>query len=271
MKITIVTANYNGERWLARCMDSVLSQKLEAGDELEYIVVDGASTDGSMEVVCARQERLAHVISEPDTGPADALNKGFALATGELLGWLNADDVYHSGTLARAIRTAKAKPGASFFFGKCRIVDEQRNEIRGFPTWVKNACFPFSSRFLIQCINYVSQPASWFRRSALEAIGGELRTDYKAAWDYDLMLKLWRQGEGARIPGAPLSDFLWHPGSISGQHYERQFEEEWRAAVDDAGRWSPQAFIHWLVRHGIVWSYRWMNRKQKKQLPQATE
>ena len=260
MKISILTPNYNGERWLARGMDSVLSQQLAPGDELEYIVVDGGSTDGSQAIAEARRERLAAFVSEKDNGPADALNKGFRLATGDLVGWLNADDVYRHGALAAAADAARKHPKVAFFFGKCRIVDEVGTEIRGFPTLVKNACFPFSCRFLIQCINYVSQPASWFRRTALEAAGG-LRTDFKAAWDYDLTLRLWRQGGGVRIPGGPWADFQWHPSSISGTHYERQFEEEWRAAAEDAGKGSPQALLHGLVRHGIVACYRWMNRR----------
>jgi glycosyltransferase involved in cell wall biosynthesis len=260
MRISIVTPNYNGARWLGRAMDSVLAQELAPGDELEYVVVDGGSTDESLAVAQARRDRLAALVSEKDDGPADALNKGFGLATGDLVGWLNADDMYRPGALAAALAAAKAHPEASFFFGKCRIVDEDGREIRGFPTWVKNACFPFSCRFLLQCINYVSQPSSWFRRSALLAAGGALRMDFKAAWDYDLTLRLWRQGGGVRIPGVPLADFQWHAGSISGTHYERQFEEEWRAAAEDAGRRSPQAAIHWLVRHGIVACYRLMNR-----------
>ena len=259
MKITVITPNYNGGRWLARGMDSVLAQELAPGDELEYLFVDGASTDDSMAIAQARRGRLAGIVSEKDNGPADALNKGFRMATGEIIGWLNADDVYQPGALARAAAAARAHPRAAFFFGKCRIVDEAGAEIRGFPTFVKNACFPFSSRFLIQCINYVSQPASWFRRTALAAAGG-LRTDFKAAWDYDLTLRLWRQGGGVRIAGEPLADFQWHPGSISGTHYARQFAEEWRAAAEDAGKYSPQAAIHWLVRHGIVACYRLMNR-----------
>ena len=259
MKITVVTANYNGGRWLGRCMDSVLGQELPAGDELEYVFVDGGSGDESMEIAEARRGRLAAIVSERDEGPADALNKGFRLATGDLVGWLNSDDVYRPGALAAALGAAKAHPGAGLYFGKCRIVDGEGKEIRGFPTWVKNACFPFSCRFLIQCINYVSQPASWFRRAALAAAGG-LRTDYKAAWDYDLTLRLWRQGGGVRIGGGALADFQWHAGSISGTHYERQFREEWEAAAADAGRWSPQAGIHWLVRYGIVGCYRVMNR-----------
>ncbi|HPA05912.1 MAG TPA: glycosyltransferase family 2 protein [Candidatus Hydrogenedentes bacterium] len=260
MKISILTPNFNGAQWLARCMDSVLSQELAPDDELEYIVVDGGSTDGSLAIAEARRDRLAALISEKDKGPADALNKGFRLATGDLVGWLNADDVYRPGALAAAMATAKAHPAAALFFGKCRIVDEDGKEIRGFPTFVKNACFPISCRFLIQCINYVSQPASWFRRSALAAAGG-LRTDFKAAFDYDLTLRLWRQGGGVQIPGGPWADFQWHPGSISGTRYEQQFEEEWRAAAEDTGKGSPQAVLHWLVRHGIVACYRWMNRR----------
>lgn len=263
MKISILTPNYNGARWLARCMDSVLSQQLAPGDELEYIVLDGGSSDGSMTVAWTRRGRLAAIVSEKDRGPADALNKGFRRATGDLIGWLNADDAYRPGALAAALAAAKAHPAAGFFFGRCRIVDEKGREIRGFPTLVKNACFPFSSRFLIQCINYVSQPASWFRRSALDAAGGRLRTDFKAAFDYDLTLRLWRQGGGVRIPGGPLADFQWHPASISGTHYERQFEEEWRAAAEDAGRHSPQAALHACVRRGIVACYRLMNRRKE--------
>lgn len=262
MKITVITPNYNGGRWLARGMDSVLEQELAPGDELEYLVLDGGSADDSLAIAEDRRARLAALVSEKDHGPADALNKGFRRATGDLIGWLNADDVYRPGALAKAIAVAKAHPRAAFFFGQCRIVDEAGQEIRGFPTFVKNACFPFSSRFLIQCINYVSQPASWFRRSALEAVGG-LRLDFKAAWDYDLTLRLWKQGGGVRIPGGPLADFQWHPGSISGTHYERQFEEEWRAAAEDAGKYSPQAAIHWCVRHAIVACYRRMNRRKR--------
>ena len=98
----------------------------------------------------------------------------------------------------------------------------------------------------------------------MEAAGGGLRKDFKAAWDYDLMLRLWRQGGGVRIPGPPLADFQWHPGSISGTHYRQQFAEEWRAAVEDAGRFSPQAMIHWFVRHGIVACYGRMNRAKSR-------
>ncbi|HPC19282.1 MAG: glycosyltransferase [Kiritimatiellae bacterium] len=261
MKISILTVNRNGARWLARCMDSVLAQELAPGDELEYLFLDGGSTDGSLSIAEVRRDHLAALVSEPDNGPAEALNKGFRLVTGDLIGWLNADDVYGPGTLARALTVAKAHPSAGFFFGPCRIVNEAGREIRRFPTLVKNSCFPFSSRFLLQCINYVSQPASWFRRAALEAAGGGLRTDLKAAWDYDLMLRLWRQGGGVRIPGGPLADFQWHPASIGGTHYERQFAEEWKLAAADAGRFSPQAAIHWGVWRGIVACYRLMNRR----------
>ena len=87
MKISIITPNYNGARWLARAMDSVLNQQLPEGDELEYILVDGGSTVGSFSIALARRTRMKAIICEKDRGPADALNKGFRLATGDIIGW----------------------------------------------------------------------------------------------------------------------------------------------------------------------------------------
>jgi len=253
MKISIITPNYNGARYLETTLRSVLEQDIHP-HRLEYIVVDGGSTDASPGIIERYRHQLAMVVSGPDQGPADAINKGLKQATGDLVGWINADDMYHPGTLARVITDAEAHPGAALLFGRCRIVDEAQHEIRRGVTCFKESLFPFSSRFAIQSINYISQPAMWFRRSAFEK-AGFLRTDMKAAFDYDFTLRLWRHGGGARIPGPFLSDFRWHPGSISGQHFVRQFREEWEAARADAGPWAPQTWLHWLVQWGIVGCY----------------
>ena len=141
MKITVLTPNYNGGRWLARCMDSVLAQELAPGDELEYLFLDGGSTDDSLAIAEARRARLAALVSEKDAGPADALNKGFARATGELVGWLNADDVYRPGALAKAIAAAKAHPRAAFFFGKCHVVSNFN------PVWARIRAHGLVPRF----------------------------------------------------------------------------------------------------------------------------
>jgi glycosyltransferase involved in cell wall biosynthesis len=261
MKVSIITPNYNSGRFLDSAMQSVLQQRGE-GVSLEYIVVDGGSTDGSLAILDRYRGQIDRVISEPDGGPASAINKGLRLASGELLGWLNADDCYHAGALRRAVAVMSARPRRALCFGRCRIVDEEGREIRRGITRFKELCFPLSSRFMIQSINYVSQPAMFFRRSAFEA-AGFLREDLQAAWDYEFVLRLWRRGGAARVPGGPLADFRWRPDSISGRAFTRQFAEEWEAAARDAGRYSPQALIHRCVRWGIVAAYSRMAARRR--------
>lgn len=259
--ITVITPNYNGARFLERCLQSVIRQR-DAGVEMEYIFVDGGSTDGSMEIIERYRDQIDVVISEKDNGPASAINKGLRLAKGDVVAWLNADDFYFPGTLARVAEAFAQHPGKALGFGGCPIVDEQDREIRHGITTFKELFFPVSSRFTIQCINYISQPAMFFRRDAI-ACAGLLREDLKAAWDYDFILGLWRCGGGFRIPGPPLSAFRWHASSISGQHFRRQFKEELAAAVQDAGWCTPQALIHLGVCWGIIGSYSLMALARK--------
>lgn len=251
--ITVITPNWNGVRFLERCVQSVTRQR-DDGVRLEYIIMDGGSSDNSLDVLGCYTADIDVLVSEPDKGPADAINKGLQRATGDIVTWLNADDCYYPGALRRVVDAFADHPRKALGFGRCPIVDEADQEIRHGITRFKEAFFPLSSRFIIQSINYISQPAMFFRRSALEKSGG-LREDLKAAWDYELILRLWRQGGGFVIEGMPLAAFRWHAASISGSHFRQQFKEEYDAAVADAGRWSPQALLHWGVRWGIVGSY----------------
>lgn len=259
MKVSVIMPNYNGARFLDATVRSILAQR-EPGLELEFIVVDGASTDGSRALLEPYRSDFTHFISEPDQGAASAINKGFRLATGDIVAWLNSDDLYEPGALRRVAACMAGHPRAALCFGHCPIIDEEGREIRRGVTRFKECCFPFSCRFVIQSINYISQPAMFFRRSALLAAGG-LREALTMAWDYDLILRLWRQGGGVWVRGAPLARFRWHPGTLSGRHFRRQFEEELQAAIADAGRWSPQALLHRGVRWGIVTLYSRMNRR----------
>jgi len=257
MKISIITPTFNSANSLPATLDRILSQ---TGDfELETIVVDGGSTDATLEILARYQSRLTHVISEPDQGPADAINKGLRSCTGEVINWINADDLLAPGALDRVARHVRANPDRALCFGRCRIVDTSGQEIRRAITGFKEMFYPFSSRFTLQCINYISQPAMFFRRSAMEQ-AGFLRTDLKAAWDYEYVLRLWRHGGASRVRGVPLADFCWRPDSISGAHFHTQFQEELDVAVADAGPFSPQAWIHRLVRWGIVTIYTRINR-----------
>jgi len=253
LKFSIITSNKDGGRFLEETLRSVISQR-ETDIDPEYIVIDGGSTDDSLKIIRRYEQDISRIISEPDRGPVSAINKGLRLASGEIVAWLNADDRYHPGALKRVARSMAANPGRALCFGACRIVDEEGREIRHGITRFKEAFFPISSRFAIQCLNYISQPAMFFRRSALE-VAGYLREDLVAAWDYDLTLRLWRQGGAAHVPGPPLADFRWHPGSISARRFSAQFKEEFDVAARDAGGLAPQTWIHFIVRWGIVGIY----------------
>lgn len=254
MKFSIVTPCWNSRRYLETCVQSVVAQR-SAGMDVEYIVVDGGSTDGSLDVLRGLGSQISAIVSGPDRGPADAINKGFARATGDYVGWLNADDYFFPGALPRVAETMARHPAAAFCFGRCPIVDERGAEIRRGITRVKEMFFPISSRFTHQCVNYISQPATFFRHEAVEK-AGPLREDLSAAFDYEFLLRLWRWGGGVRIPGnMPVAAFRWHDQSISGRHFARQFKEELDAARADAGRFSVQALVHACVRWGIVGSY----------------
>jgi glycosyltransferase involved in cell wall biosynthesis len=261
MRVSVITPCFNACRYLEPMLESVAAQRAD-GVDVEHIVLDAGSTDGSVELLERHRAGMSRLIREPDRGPADAINKGLALATGDVLAWLNADDLYAPGALRRACEALARKPRAALCFGHCPIIDGAGREIRRPITRFKELWFPLACRPVVQMLNFVSQPAMVFRRRAYEQ-AGPLRTDLKAAWDYEFLLRLWRQGGAVRAARPALAYFRWTPSSISGQHYERQFREGYEAAVADGGRWAPQIMLHGLVRWGIVTVYHLMARSAR--------
>jgi glycosyltransferase involved in cell wall biosynthesis len=261
MRFSVITPNYNGALYLEKTILSVLSQKKDV--DLEYIVVDGGSSDGSIEIINKYADQITHCVIEKDSGPANAINKGLRLATGDIVSWLNGDDIYYPGTLARVRDSMKSNTENSMCFGNCKIVDETGKETRSAISSFKELFFPVSCRFTYQCINYLSQPALFFRSSAVRK-AGLLREDMVAAWDYDFVLRLWHFGTAVRVIGDPLAAFRWHENSISGQNFRLQFQEEYMSAKADAGTFSLQTALHFLVRWGIVGIYSAMSRRRNK-------
>ena len=263
MKISVITPNYNGEQFLEETIKSVILQR-DFGVDVEYIIVDGGSTDRSQDIIGKYMSQICAIISEPDHGPADAINKGLKVANGDILCWLNADDRYYPGALKRVAETMTNHPTKALCFGHCPIINKNGNEIRIWITRFKELFFPISSHFTIQCLNYISQPAMFFRRSAYEK-AGPLREDLKCAWDYDFILRLWRHGSAVQLKNPPLAGFRWHEESLGGRYFKTQFEEELDIAVKDAGRCSVQALLHLGVRWGIVRIYSAMANFRRKQ------
>lgn len=216
--ISIVTPCLNAAATIGRTLESVASQGYPG---IEHIVVDGGSTDGTLELLAESPE--VKVVTEPDDGLSDAVNKGIALATGDLIGWLNADDWYLPGALAAVGDAADANPRAEWFTGGCPIVDGGGNEIRGGVTAYKNFLLGHYSFPLYLSQNFISCPATFITASALEAVG-PLRLDYSYSMDYDLFLRLARRGDPI-ILGRDLAVFAMAEGTKSMTGFDKQFSE----------------------------------------------
>lgn len=263
MRFSVITPNRNSGVYLEEAIKSVLDQR-NSSVELEYIIVDGNSKDNSREIIERYSADLSRVIIEEDSGPANAINKGLKIANGDILCWLNADDRYYPGALRRVAETMANHPTKALCFGHCPIINKNGDEIRIWITRFKELFFPISSHFTIQCLNYISQPAMFFRRSAYEK-AGPLREDLQCAWDYDFILRLWCHGSAVQLKNPPLAGFRWHEESLGGRYFQIQFEEELNIATQDAGRCSVQALLHLGVRWGIVGIYSVMANFRRKQ------
>lgn len=176
-RITLVTPSFNQAAWLGKTLDSVLNQGYP---NLEYGVVDGGSTDGSLAILEAYRDRLSFVISEPDKGMYDAIQKGFARSTGEIMGWLNSDDVLMPNALFTLARLFQDIPQTEWLTGYRCAVDEQGSAVALEPAraWSAEA-YALDHR-------WIQQESTFWRRSLWERAGGSLNTDLKLAGDFEL-------------------------------------------------------------------------------------
>jgi glycosyltransferase involved in cell wall biosynthesis len=196
VKISIVTPSFNQAPFIARTIDSVLDQR---GDfELDYRVIDGGSTDGTLAIL-ERYGARVRWTSEPDAGQVDAINKGLHAATGDVVGWLNSDDVLLPGALAKIAAAFDANPSAEWVHGRCMIIDEHDREVRRWISLYKHlrARTHTFENFLTE--NYVCQMTAFWRRAVHDDIG-YLDASFRYAFDYDLWLRLAERG--ARHPAA---------------------------------------------------------------------
>lgn len=247
--ITIVTATYDSAATLQETLDSVRAQHY--GGDLEHIVVDGGSSDETLEIV--RAAGLRHV-SEPDRGLTHALNKGIALARNDVIGSLNSDDTYLEGALERVGAAFAGSPGTEWVTGPCLIVDDEGREIRRGVTRYKDALLR-RHRFGLHLVNnYVSAPATFARRSALEAVGGyDERFRYSA--DYDMWLKLGRRGDPV-VLDRPLATFRMAGESLSLTGFEQQFVEHAQNAREHGDGHRLPVALNALASRAIVLAYR---------------
>jgi len=168
MRISIITTNFNTAKYLEETIQSVLNQK---GDfELEYIVTDGGSTDGSLDIIKKYKNKLRYV-SEKDTGQSNGINKGLKMATGDIVAFLNSDDLYLEGTLDKVVKYFRDNPDCMWLTGYCRIIDENGKEIKKCITEYKNRKLKNFTLNQLLIENCISQPATFWKKSVIEDIG----------------------------------------------------------------------------------------------------
>lgn len=254
---TIVTPCLNGAATLQQALDSVRAQ--EYGGEVEHVVVDGGSTDGTLDILEERRaagEAGLRYVSEPDRGLSDAVNKGIRMAHNEVVGWLNADDVYLPGALARAGSAFAEHPEALWVTGPCLIVGADDEEIRSAVTRYKNLFLRRYSYRLHLVQNFVSCPSTFVRRAAFDRIG-LLDERFKYSMDYDLWLRLGRL-QPPVVVDEPLASFRMAEGSLSMTGFERQFAEHAQNAREH-GEGHPLAVgLNRVTSRLIVLIYRGM-------------
>lgn len=179
LKISIITPSYNQAEYLEKTILSVLNQNYP---NLEYIIIDGGSTDGSVDIIIKYEKYLTYWISEPDKGQADALNKGFAKASGDLIGWQNSDDVYLDGCFEKVSQVFNDLPDTDIVFGDMVLIDEKDNRLDE----IKYTPFSVLSH-LYEGMALSNQGCFW-RKRLFDKIG-MLDPKYQFSMDYEYFLR----------------------------------------------------------------------------------
>jgi glycosyltransferase involved in cell wall biosynthesis len=176
----------NQGHFIGETIDSILSQDVP---NLEVLVVDGGSTDETLDVLLGYGKRISWT-SEPDRGQSDAINKGLQKARGDIVCYLNSDDLFEPGALAAVTAYFAERATAAWLFGRCRIVDGAGRPARSFVDRYKSAWGKYARhRLSLLVLNYVPQPATFWRASAMERVG-RIDESLFYAMDYDLWLRL---------------------------------------------------------------------------------
>jgi glycosyltransferase involved in cell wall biosynthesis len=219
--VSIVTPSFNQARYLEQALNSVLGQPYP---RLEYIVIDGGSTDGSLEVLERYRERLARLVSEPDRGQADAINKGLAMAQGEIVAWLNSDDAYLPGAVGEAVNVLDGDPSLAMVYGDGLMVDSDL-------TLLDRHTYPQLGVVDLLSFEVILQPAVFMRRRVLED-AGYLDPDYQLILDHELWIRI-----ASRHPIRHVSRF-W---AIERTHREAKTIAQASGFVQEAERLLRQA------------------------------
>jgi glycosyltransferase involved in cell wall biosynthesis len=211
--LSVVTPSYNSAEFIE---DALLSVSCQKDLSAQHIVVDGASTDGTVEII--KRHPPVQWTSEPDRGQSDAINKGFLRATGDLAGWLNADDYYLPGGLRTIASAAEEHPDADIIYGDCVFVDEHGRIVRS------KVEHDFDPTVLLYFGCYIPSTSTFFRRRVIES-GQLLSCDYRVCMDFEYFARLAHAGFRFHYVPRLIAAFRWHGNNVSIRQMARRAEE----------------------------------------------
>jgi len=251
--VTIVTPSFNQAKYLETTIMSVLNQDYP---NLEYIIVDGGSTDGSLEIIKKYQDRLAWWVSESDSGQTDAINKGFSRASGQILAWINSDDTYCPGAVSQAVAFLMEHPNWGMVYGDANFISENGMTIGKFP-----AAQTDYEKLRLGYV-HIPQQASFFRASLWKRVG-PLDPSFYFAMDYDLWVRLARLAALVYIPRM-WANFRLHQDAKTIAADDFCWREMLRIHYRDGGTFFSFFVFKYYVRKMVAPLINWRRRRQMR-------
>jgi glycosyltransferase involved in cell wall biosynthesis len=255
--VTIVTPSFNQAAFIERTILSVLEQDYP---NLEYFIIDGGSTDGSLEIIKCYQNRLTGWVSEADLGQTDAINKGFARSHGEILAWINSDDTYNPGAIREAVQFLIDHPDVGLVYGDANFIDAQEKVIGKFP-----AAQTDRTR-LLQGYVHIPQQSAFFRASLWKKIA-PLDSGFFFAMDYDLWVRLSGITTLVYMPAKTWANFRLHGDAKTMAADERCWPEMLRVHRREGGSWLSIIQFKYYLRKILAPI---INRRRKAMLDHTT-
>jgi glycosyltransferase involved in cell wall biosynthesis len=254
-KISIVTPSLNQGEFIEQTIRSVLSQEYP---NLEYIIMDGGSSDNTLDLLRSYSDRVKWV-SEKDNGQTNAINKGLRMSSGDIVAYLNADDLFLPGTLERVAKNFMENPKTMWLTGRCQIITENGQETRRLITAYKDLWLNIHQTSLLFITDYISQPATFWRASLLNELG-YFDESLHYALDYEYFLRL-----NTRYPLVILPEYLAafrvHRQSKNANAFHRNvYVDEDRIAVHRYTNSKALRALHDIHRWLMTMAYSFMNR-----------
>lgn len=251
--VSIVTPSYNQAQFLERTIQSVLDQDYP---QIEYLVVDGGSTDGSVEIIKRFAPKLRWWTSEPDFGQTEAINKGLSRAQGQILAWLNSDDTYLPNAVSEAVAFLQAHPGVGMVYGDVNFIDDQDRLIGKFPARQTDL------KKLQGGYVHIPQQAAFFRAELWKRVG-PLDPSFYFAMDYDLWVRLAKITELQYFPHT-WANFRLHSGAKTIQSDEQCWPEMLRVHYREGGSWFSVIVLKYWLRKMVAPIINWHRQRMFK-------